>query len=199
LINLDNVTVGIITHPARIHNGMLARALESVERQTRIPEVVSIRVDTNHEGAPVMRQRLLDGVTTKWLAWLDSDDEFLPHHLETLLAAAHEQQADYVYSWYRVEGGEDPRPLERALPWSDIVPRQTSIVTLVDAQKARQAGGYLVDGDINAPDRKYAGEDWKFTQRAVAAGMKIYKVPDQITWVWHHHAENSSGLPKFVK
>lgn len=190
------ITVGIITHPPRVENGMLRRALDSVWAQTRIPEMISVRVDRDGVGAPTMRQRLLDGVQTEWLAWLDSDDEFKPEHLCVLESTADETGADYVYSWYDVAGGDDPRADEELLPWDLQQPRQTTIVTLVRVSLARAVGGYLVGGDINAPGRLYSGEDWVFTQRMAAAGAKIVKAPGR-TWVWHHHAENSSGLPRW--
>ena len=33
----------------------------------------------------------------QWIAPLDDDDEFFPHHMETLLALALERQAEYAY------------------------------------------------------------------------------------------------------
>lgn len=188
------ITVGIITHPPRVQNGMLRRAMNSVFDQIMMPAAITVRVDANAVGAPIMRQRLLEEVRTPWLAWLDSDDEFLPHHLSTLMDTALAVDADMVYSWYDVVGGSDPRPAEEKLPWDPTTPRQTSIVTLVKTDLAREVGGYLVDGDLRDPKRQYSAEDWVFTKRMNDAGAKIHHVLTR-TWLWHHHGKNTSGLP----
>jgi glycosyltransferase involved in cell wall biosynthesis len=143
------------------------------------------------------RQRGLDTVETEWVAFLDDDDEFLPEHLELLMNAALEQDADYVYSWYHVIGGTDPRPEVFGRPWDPENPVQTTITTLVRTTTA-QAAGFLVDpeetDDLTSPDRHYAGEDWRFTQRVNDAGAHIYHLPMK-TWNWYHHSGNTSGLP----
>jgi hypothetical protein len=100
-----------------------------------------------------------------------------------------------VFSWYEVVGGTDPRPGEFGLPWDRAHPRQTTITTLVRTAVALEAG-FLADdeGDLASPDRHYAGEDWRFTSRVNDLGV-ISHLP-QKTWYWHHHARNTSGLPK---
>lgn len=186
-----SITVGIITHPPRISNGLLDRALTSVWKQTRVPEQISIRVDTNKVGAPTMRQTLLASVRTKWLAWLDSDDEFLPHHLQTLLGVAEATGADYVFSMYQVIGGTDPFEHENGAPFDYDNPRQTTTTILVKSELAKECGYARGDDPTGGGGM---GEDWRFTCNAMDAGAKIVCVPN-VTWLWHHDSENTSGSP----
>ena len=189
------ITVVIPTIPPR--QPLLARAVASVNRQTLRPYDVIVCGDANRSGAAITRQAGLNLVETEWVAFLDDDDEFMPGHLEALAAAARSAGADYVYSWYEVVGGTDPRTEEFGLPWNPSQPRQTTITTLVRTGLAREVGGFLADEDedLRSPDRHYAGEDWRFTQRMNQQG-KIYHLPVK-TWLWHHHSSNTSGLPKW--
>lgn len=190
-----DITVCIPSIPPRA--SLLTRALASVAEQTLPARAVSIAYDTTRDGAAITRQRALEAVTTDWVAFLDDDDTFLPHHLATLSQAVLEHNADYAFSWYTVVGGTDPRPEEFGLPWDPAHPRQTTITTLVRTSLA-QSTGFLPDGpdDLSSPDRHYAGEDWRFTSRCVAAGARIIHVSER-TWNWYHHGSNTSGLPRW--
>jgi GT2 family glycosyltransferase len=100
-----DVTVVI---PAYDRARVLPRALSSVRAQTLLPSAVIVvddgsSDDTAHvarrEGVTVVRHSRSMGAgearntgiraaTTRWIAFLDSDDEWAPDHLRTLLAAA---------------------------------------------------------------------------------------------------------------
>lgn len=192
-MNAD-ITVVVPTIPPRAN--LLARALASVEIQTLQPKAVIVETDTDRLGAALTRQRGLEKVETEWVAFLDDDDEFMAHHLRSLSLWAVFQRADYVFSWYHVCGGTDPRPEEFGLPWDRECPRQTTVTTLVRTEIALAVGGFSSDGEDNlhSPDRHYAGEDWLFTERVNASGATISHLPRK-TWYWHHHGANTSGLP----
>lgn len=189
----EGITVVVPTHPARVRNGMTKRAVGSVLGQTLPAAAVIVEQDLTGEGAPATRHRGLMKVTTEWTAFLDSDDQFKPQHLEALHACAMDTGADYVYSHYLVVGGTDPRPWSLGKPFDPAAPHQTTTVILVRTGLAQDLGIRTI-GDLRAPDRLYAGEDWDFTLRCVEAGAKIVHHPE-VTWLWHHHGENSSGLP----
>lgn len=175
------VTVVVPYHPARACNGMLARAVASVQRQTLPHELITVE-DTRREGAAATRQRGLDQVTTEWTAFLDSDDEMDPTHLAQLLACAEQTGADYVYPWFRVCGGSDPFPMFFGKPWDNLHPHSTTITILVRTELAQRVGFHGV------------GEDFAFTKGCVVAGAKIVHHPAR-TWTWWHHSRNSSGIP----
>jgi glycosyltransferase involved in cell wall biosynthesis len=177
------VSVVVPYHPARVTNGMLARAVASVNAQTAPHKLITVE-DTERQGAAATRQRGLDTATTEWVAFLDSDDEMDPDHIEQMLACAADTGADYVYPWFRVVGGSDPFPMFFGKPWDDAAPHCTTITILVRTELVREIGFH---GLYN--------EDWNFTLGCVAAGAKIVHLPRR-SWTWHHHGSgNTSGMP----
>lgn len=193
------ITVCIPTHPARVANGMLDRAVASVKNQLLPAADISIAVDEHGDGAAVTRQRALDGVKTEWTAFLDSDDWFYPEHLRVLAAGARVFKADYVFSYYMVHF-PDGKPWPQNDPlghfgkqFNPQAPHQTTITTLVRTELAQQVGfrepppGALINGE------RY-GEDFQFTVECAQAGAKIVHVPRR-TWAWVHHHGNTSGRP----
>lgn len=188
------ITVVVPFHTQRERAGLLQRALESIDRQTiGGVRVIAVR-DELAQGAPATRNAGLMLVETPWVAFLDSDDEMDPGHLEKLSDTALATGADYVYSHYRVKGGRDPRPFMLGRVWNDDDPQQTTITTLVRTELAQSVGFLGKVGDLSSPDRMYAGEDWAFTLGCLRAGAKIVHRPE-ITWTWHHHGRNTSGMP----
>ncbi|MDH5314844.1 MAG: glycosyltransferase [Gemmatimonadota bacterium] len=190
------ITVCIPTIPPR--SMLLNRAVRSVMSQTvadTVPVMSSLSLDAERRGAAATRQAALDGAQTEWTAFLDDDDEFLPGHLDMCLVHAETTGADYVYPWYHVIGGTDPRPEVFGQPWDPEHPVQTTITVLVRTELAQAVGFRTVAPEtLTSPDRLYAGEDWDFTQRCLAAGARISHLPAR-TWNWYHHGQNTSGLP----
>jgi glycosyltransferase involved in cell wall biosynthesis len=177
-----DVSVVVPYHAARARNGMLQRAITSVEKQT-IPHTLITVEDTQRQGAAATRQRGLNQVTTEWTAFLDSDDELDPTHLQQLLTCAEQTGADYVYPWFRVRGGTDPFPMFFGKPWDNAHPHSTTITILVRTELA-QAVGFQ-----NVP-----GEDFAFTKGCIREDAHIVHLPKR-SWTWVHHGRNSSGRP----
>lgn len=187
------VTVVTPFHEARERNGMLKRAAASVAAQTVPVEHVLAR-DVHRKGAAVTRNHGLALVETEWTAFLDSDDEMDPTHIEQLLACAKDTGADYVYPWFRVRGGTDPFPMFFGKPWDNQHPHHTTITVLVRTGLARQVGFITPDpATVTGPEGNW-GEDFRFTKGCVAAGAKIVHLPVR-SWTWVHHGKNSSGRP----
>lgn len=178
---VSQVTIVIPYHTAREHNGMLARAVRSAEAQTYPCEIVQAK-DVHGMGAAVTRNHGLLLVETPWVAFLDSDDELDPEHIEKLMSCAEETGADYIYPWFRVVGGSDPFPMFFGRPWDNAAPHSTTITILVRTELARRVGF-----------KDVPWEDWDFTLRCMAEGAKIVHLPER-TWTWFHHGLNSSGV-----
>lgn len=201
------VSVIIPAHPARLVNGMLQRAVGSVWAQTRPPEALHVAVDTAGEGAPATRQRALMAATTDFVAFLDSDDLFLPKHLEWLLKHQASTGADFVYAWFKVlqqfaDGRtnileDDPvfPPGHYLNDFDPADPIETTITVLVRTELAKQVGFKELDrGQVNT------GEDRYFTLGCLDAGAKISHLRRK-SWLWAHWQlpdgtpGNTSGKP----
>ena len=187
------ITVVIPTIPPR--DALLQDALLSVKQQTMDARLIVpfVEMDHDHRGAAVTRHRGLMEVTTPWVAFLDDDDVFMPHHLEKLFAFAEETGADYTYSWFEtVPHGCDPFPdTHYTAPWDPQNPRQTTITTLVRTSLAQEIG-FLGWPEQDTGDGMRAGEDWAFTLGCNANGKITHLV--ERTWYWRHHGGNTSGL-----
>lgn len=193
-----DIGVVIPTHPARIVNGMTARAIESVWAQTLPAAELHVPVDRAGGGAWTTRDRGLQAVRAPWVAFLDSDDAFMPQHLEVLARGAEETGADYVYSYYQVRNASGAEIATDPLGHFGRVfdpadPIQTTIVTLVRTELAQQVGFHAPPVDARVAGQRY-GEDYQFTLDCVAAGATIVHIPER-TWWWTHHGRNTSGLP----
>lgn len=181
------VTVVTPFHAQRRANGMLERAAASVRAQT-VPVHHILAEDIHHMGAAITRAHGLALVDTEWTAFLDSDDEMDPDHIEQLLACAADTGADYVYPWFRVVGGSDPFPMFFGRPFDPDCPNSTTITILVRTELAK-AVNFARD-----PAVQVSGEDFQFTLGCIAAGAKIVHHPAR-TWTWFHGPQNTSGLP----
>jgi glycosyltransferase involved in cell wall biosynthesis len=182
------ISVCIAAHPARLRSGLLNRALASVATQTQQPEAILVVNDRDRQGAGWTRRTLLSLVQTEWLAWLDSDDEWLPEHLEKLHRVAVETDSVYVYSWFH--GGD---PLGHfGLPFNPCTPHHTTMNVLVRTDLAREAG--FPDNAVGP----FANEDWAFitgvSRLACERGLKITHLAEK-TWTYHQGHGNSSGQP----
>jgi glycosyltransferase involved in cell wall biosynthesis len=192
-------TISVITpvHPARVRNGMLRRAQQSVADQTLLPDAHCVAVDLDEAGAAPTRDRALRMASTDWVATLDSDDYFLPRHLEWLLRHAQATDADLVYSWFKVQTADgtiledDPVfPITHYLnPFDPTDPIETTITVLVRNELARQVG-YVA---LNRGHNQNSGEDRRFTLECLKAGAKIEHLVRK-SWIWAHHGQNTSGL-----
>lgn len=186
------VTVVIPAHPARLANGMLNRAVTSVWAQTLPPAAVRVEVDVDREGAAITRKRGLDAVATDWTAFLDSDDEFLPQHLERLLDCARQTNAVFVFSWFEAVGGPDPLG-HFGLPFDREHPHHTTMMVLVLTELARRVGFTPAK-----PGSPYGNEDDRFfrgvAQIACAEDLNMVHLAER-TWRWHIHSANTSGMP----
>lgn len=186
------VTVVIPAHPVRLANGMLNRALASVAAQTLQPAAVIVTVDLDGEGAAATRQRGLDAVDTKWVRFLDSDDELLPEDLRKLTDCAAQTNAVFVFSWFEAVGAPDPLG-HFGLPFDKHHPHHTTMMVLCDTEIAKRVGFAPA-----APGSPFGNEDDRFfrgvAEIAVAEDLNMVHLAER-TWRWHIHGGNTCGMP----
>jgi glycosyltransferase involved in cell wall biosynthesis len=205
--------------PAFNREGMIARAVRSVQAQRRFAPAEILCVDDAsaddtagaaaaagarvlrhdvNQGAAGARNTAIAAATQPWLALLDSDDEWLPGHLETLWprrdghvlvsGSALALEADGTV---RVHGRVLPWPARltspRPLLWLNLVSASGS---LVRTDVVRDVGGF--DTSLRL------AEDLDLWLRVLARGTGIV-VPTPV-YVWHKHAAQKSGaaLPSFA-
>ncbi len=187
------ITVVIPAHKARMKNGMLERALRSVYGQELQPDAISIAVDIEGEGAAKTRQRALMAARTKYVAYLDSDDEWLPQHLRVLFDAAESTGAAFVFPWFEPVGmpdhvGHFGKTFDREKP-------HLTTTTVFCWTEVAQEIGFRGPEDSAAT---IGDEDWKFVldfcEIAKERDLKMIHHPER-TWRYHYHGRNCSGLP----
>jgi glycosyltransferase involved in cell wall biosynthesis len=187
----DTVSVCIPSIPKR-SNLLTSRVLPSVFSQTYSVSEICISLDFKKEGAWENRNNAIKMANSEWIAFLDDDDEFQPHHVETLLAAAHENQSDVTWGWFDVIGGSDPFPMHRGRQWDINDPHIFPITCIV------RRSLILDSKAVFMPEKSNIGawgiQDFPFWKSIYDAGGKFFGIPD-ITWNWHHHGANTSGLP----
>jgi hypothetical protein len=193
------VTVAIPTIPPRVD--MLNRAVRSVMSQSRPAEAVSVAIDSHHEGAGATRTRALRNVSTEWTAFLDDDDYFYPHHLDTLMTVQEHTGALVCWSWwdgnkvwdYECEQGRCPDNCHRHKAMDFEHPHLFGITYLVKTELAQQC-------TFPGPDpgeEFYGNEDYLFLLQLIKlTEPKDWAHDPQVTWHYSVHGGyggNTSG------
>lgn len=186
-----SVTVCIPTIPVRT-SMLRERALPSIYGQTRPADAIAICNDMTRAGAWTNRNNAIAMAQTEWVALLDDDDELLPYHLELLIATAEQQSADVVWGWFEVVGGTDPFPMHRGRQWDVNDPHIFPITTLIRRELIIASNAKFYPDIYDSGN--WGAQDFPFWKAIHDAGGKFYGIPD-ITWRWHHHGKNTSGLP----
>lgn len=187
------VTVVIPTHPPRLPD-LTTRAVVSVMEQTRPADALIVELDTNSSGAAKTRNLALAKVTTEWTAFLDSDDEFMPEHLERLTACADETDADVVYP-IPVWSGTKPARLRMELtfcPYSLRVANYIPVTTLVRTELLHSIEGGAFTPKSHPYPHKVPHEDWACWLSLLDMRAKFVHLPE-VTWIWHW--EHKKGHP----
>ena len=190
---LRDVTVAITAIPPRI-GPKLDRALASVWAQHHRPEQVIVSFDWERKGAGPNRTRGLMQATTTWVAFLDDDDEFMPHHLSRLLDVAEDTGADVIVPWFTVKGGIDPFPKNRAIG----VPKEGGMPSFPVTVLARTRMAQLAEFPSRDAAKTRAGvgtpsEEYTYFLSLRNKGVTFKMIPDE-TWIYHHDGHNTSGL-----
>jgi glycosyltransferase involved in cell wall biosynthesis len=187
-----DVTAAIAAIPPRCEpGGLLYAAVTSVQTQTVVlGGGISIALDANREGAARTRQRALDAVQTEWVAFIDDDDLWYPHHIETLLELQRATDADFLYSWF---DGNNPFPMHRGRQFNHAEPHHTTMNVMVRTKIAKDAGFLMPNGPLH---QDWMGEDWQFIMRCSGMGAK-FAGTGEITWHYRSHGQHTSGLPRW--
>lgn len=187
----SNVTVCIPSIPPRAHL-LNNRAIPSVLSQTLKADAIAVAVDHEKHGAWVNRNNTIHMAMTKWIAFLDDDDELLPNHIEHLVTLANDTQADVAWGWFEVVNGTDPFPQHRGRYFDIADPHIFPITALVNRELVMDCGASFQPDEGTG---NWGLQDFPFWKALWDAGGK-FQPSEPITWRWHHHGSNTSGLPE---
>jgi len=164
--------VRVITPSIPERAEMLAECCVSVNAQTvRFEHLVM--VDEEYRGCSVTVNKLAADARGRWLFRLDDDDLLRPDCLALHLAAV--RGADVVYSPPVVEG-EPEAPFHGDPPGIPAV-------ALIRRSLWVELGGY--------DESLIHCEDFDFFSRALEAGARFRRIPEQ-TWTYRFHGRNKS-------
>jgi hypothetical protein len=184
------ITALVACHPQRLSGGLAAETFASIARQTLQPDTIIVVNDLERAGAGRTRQKLLRMVETEWLAWCDSDDLWLPSHLEKLWNHAQETGAVFVNSWFYAPHDPLGHYGKRLDPCSM---HHTTITFLVKTELAQEVGF-----PESLRDGRFSEEDWGhisgLAALCCARGLTMSHLPER-TWRWRQEGQNSSGKP----
>ena len=166
---------------------MLDQAVWSVQQQTVAPAGMWVALDVDREGAAATRQRALDMVDAEYVAFLDDDDLWYPHHLEVHWNLLREHDADVAYSWF---DGNEPFPEHRGRRWDPDQPHHITMAITVRTELAKAVGFSTPNPRATAT---CAGEDWMFILGLNDSGAKFVGT-GEVTWHYRVHGANTSGL-----
>lgn len=189
------ITVLTVTIPGR--EDLLAANIASVNAQTVPVERQLICAHADWPGIEPQVQyasaknALLPAVRTPWVAVLNDDDSWLPHHVETV--EDHLKDADVLYTW----DASGSKPRVDCSDWPHEMVADTFAATnfldgncLIRLSLLEQVGGFPTDWEGAGPweGGHYRGtnarwEDWALWQRLVVLGARFRCVPVE-TWIY---------------
>jgi hypothetical protein len=156
--------VTIVIPVAPYHLALVDRAIASANAQTVDCEVFVFE-DAEGKGAGFARNRALEEVTTKFVVFLDADDEIAPNYIERCLSVW--KPGRYVYTDYLTESGVN-RSSDN--PWQASNGEWHVITALLPTDAVKRVGGF---------DESVAGAEdtllyWALT-RAGICGIALHE------------------------
>jgi len=155
-----------------------------------VPQPVHFQRHAVNQGLPATRNTAIASARGDWIALIDSDDLWTPHHLEHVVARARETGAELIHTGVVMFDSDTGKDLElrtptaaatAALPLSlfkgEYIIQPSS--TLIRRDKLREVGGF-------DPTCRYV-EDRELWLRLVRAGARISYV-DDLTCRYRQHA-----------
>lgn len=192
------IGVAVPSIPPRGH--LLSRALASVAFQKRPVDQISVVIDHERRGGSATRNAAALALDTDWIAFLDDDDEYLPHFTDHLLHEANWYgDIGMIWGWFSVVGGEDPFPPDfryrqyeapdgHCVPISYMVRRDLFVWAYHEMGGFQDANGSNNWGVQDLPLIDTLHELMgKAGLRSLATG--------EVCWRWHHHGFGMPGEP----
>ena len=131
-------------------------------------------------------------MTTEWTAFCDSDDQWRPNHIGSLLRAAQESGADLIYPEFQIApAGQNPWPEREGQPFSEDYLRNVNnyipVTVLVRTRLIKKSGGFQPKGPPENPCDDYGA--WI----ALLDEGAVFHHLNERTWFWWWWAGNTNG------
>lgn len=160
---------------------------------SRFPDAgIQFLRSADNRGAQAVRNHGIRAARGEWIALLDSDDEWLPNHLETSLLLAETDQVNVVFGNGFVEDGINKkllscgRPARNAILYPDILTNAGPMFQSMLVRKSCFEKIDFLDENI------IAHQEWDTAIRLFRDNEVSYV--DEPVFIWHiHQAENISG------
>ena len=168
------MTISVLTPTIDGRQAMLVECMASVAAQTYTDVEHVVRVDQLGVGPAAVRNLAAVEASGDWLAFLDDDDLFLPHHLETL--ALFTPDFDVIYSIATIQGRPGFNPQRNVFDADRL--RQSNYIPctgMVRRSFFEQVGGF--------PDDLRGYEDYGLWLALLDAGARFVCVPET-TWIY---------------
>lgn len=149
-------------------------------------------------GAGGARNRGVDLVHGDLVVFCDSDDIFLPHHLEAMFEARVKNNADVVILNTKIFIDKDGQVIRQrkyklrgSIEYKLFVLGLTGAYMLMRPELAKELGGFRADM-VASRDKQMFAEDWEFSTRIFHAGYKIVMC-DEGTYQRRKHSRSLTG------
>ena len=168
----------VITPSLPDRQDLLNKCLETVSNQIFKPQFHLIGRDFPTGNMANIRNALVeaaDALGSKWVAFVDDDDELDPDHFQKLFDQ--ERYADVLYSWHK-----DAWRYDAELPFDRKEVEKRNYLTANFAIKTKlfkELGGFK---DMQP------GEEWDFWKRLAASGAVIKCLPE-VTWEYRRSSK----------
>jgi glycosyltransferase involved in cell wall biosynthesis len=161
---------------------MLTECRKSVSHQTMKAFDHIIAIDQQRKGEADTLNTLLRESKTEWIAFLNDDDLFLPHHLERLWAE--HDECDVIYSDCEMQGACKSWTSQDFDLFSLRVKNYIPTTVLTKKSTLLSVNGF----------RKAVYPNWDMWLRLGELGAKFKFIPE-ITWIYRIHS-GSRSAPK---
>jgi glycosyltransferase involved in cell wall biosynthesis len=171
------ISVVTPTIPGREH--LLAECVASV-KAAGLPHLVE--ADVAGEGPAVVRNRLVERVTTPWVLFLDDDDLLYPQYMR--IVSRHLSNCDVVYTAWELVGAEDPKPKPGPFDAEHLMRQNYIPVTACVRVSAFRAVGGFPNAQL---------EDHELWKALCVAGYRFRYLP-VIAWTYRRFPGSRTEL-----
>lgn len=171
-------------------DGSSKRVVSYIKECIKNPQIKAHFRKTNWGNQTKPINEVIPMASGRYIAFLDSDNEYLPDHLQVLYNAIINSDADLVYGdrFFIDDTGQIQTQIGIYHDFAPQLLLQRNYIDMSDFLVKKECLLY-----VGGMDEKYVRfADWNFLVRMVKAGFKFLRVPTVIT-NYHYHAESLSN------